>query len=194
MQRHKAAASERARASRSARIALAIGAIAIAGCGATTVRVTAAPTLDDAARVGFESTLSIGIGWPLDFSGRSHHFVQGRGVVGGGLDRSTEKSVVLAGGELDYIYWGEPALDVRFGLHLGYRKVSDVPARPEASTVGFHLAALPIVRSSGSSWMVPQLVIGPEVRAEYVWDGVNPGRAIASLPLVIEGNFLAAGD
>ncbi len=39
-----------------------------------------------------------------------------------------------------------------------------------------------------------QLVIGPELRAEHVGDGVNPGRAIASLPLVIEGNFLAAGD
>lgn len=177
-----------------AAIVLAGMSAAIAGCGATTVRVTAAPTLDDAARVGFESTLSIGIGWPLDFSGRSHHFVQARGVVGGGLDRATDSGVVLSGGELDFIYWGEPHLDARFGLHFGYRKTVDRPSRPDASTMGLHLAALPIVWTSGSSWMVPQLVVGPELRAEYVWDGANPARAIVSLPLVIEGNFLAAGD
>ena len=165
------------------------------GCGASTVRVAVGPTLDSAARVGVESTFSIGIGWPLDFHGRSHHFVQARGAVGGGLDRQAERPVVVASGELDYIYWGEPKLDVRFGMHVGLRMLPDTQGASDSHVFGAHAAVLPIVLTWPSSWMVPQIVLGPELRAEYVWtDATHPSRALVSLPLVIEGNLLAAGD
>lgn len=175
-----------------------IGAVLAAlacGCGASTVRVAVGPTLDNAARVGVESTLSIGIGWPLDFQGRSHHFVQARGAVGGGLDRAAEQAVFLTSGELDYIYWAEPKLDLRLGLHVGLRKLLASTSAAESHAIGAHAAVLPIVLTWPSSWMVPQLVIGPELRADYVWtDATTPSRTIVALPLVIEGNLLAAGD
>ncbi|MFO0590999.1 MAG: hypothetical protein U0441_25875 [Polyangiaceae bacterium] len=159
------------------------------------MRLAVGPTLDSAARVGVESTLSFGIGWPLDFKGRSHHFVQARGAVGGGLDRAGEQAVFLTSGELDYIYWAEPKLDVRFGMHVGLRKLLESTSATESHSFGAHAAVLPIALTWPSSWMVPQIVIGPELRAEYVWtDATHPSRTIVSLPLVIEGNLLAAGD
>ncbi len=175
-------------------VVAAVGALAC-GCGASTLRLAVGPTLDSSARVGVESTLSFGLGWPLDFHGRSHHFVQARGAVGGGLDRQAEQPVFLVSGELDYLYWAEPELDVRFGLHFGHRKVFDSPAASDSHAFGAHAAVLPIVLTWPSSVMVPQLVLGPELRADYVWsDAKLPSRAIVSLPFVIEASLLAAGD
>src|SRR4051812_34593961 len=96
----------------------------LGGCGASSIRVGIGPTVDTGGRVGVESTLSLGIGMPLDYRGRSHHFLQAQASTGGGLDSQTKGGMVALGTALDYIYWAEPKLDVRVGAHFAYRKVS----------------------------------------------------------------------
>lgn len=173
---------------------LAASLIALCGCGASTLRVTAAPTLDTAGKVGFESMLSFGIGMPLDYHGRSQHYLQARVTGGGGLDGQSGKGLFFVGGETDYIYWAEPSFDVRFGLHGFYRKLPDTLQSVEGGAFGAHVALLPAVVQGLSTWIVPQFVLGPELRVDYVGMHGAPGRAQFSIPLVIEGNLLGAGD
>jgi hypothetical protein len=141
---------------------------------------------------------SAGLGWPLSFQGRSHDFAQGRATVGGGVDGRSGKPLVVAGGEVDYIHWAEPALDLRAGAHLLYRRLTiDDPTRKDihGGAIGGHVGLYPIAGGSDSSWLVYHFLLGPEVRAEYVWTG-SPAdsRAIVSVPFVAEILFLAAGD
>src|SRR5262249_8817023 len=89
------------------RLLLILCASLLTGCGATTIRVEVAPTLDSGGRVGVESALSIGIGMPVDFHGRSHHYLQALSSLGGGLDGRSRSGEFLAAVGLDYIYWAE---------------------------------------------------------------------------------------
>lgn len=172
-----------------------LSACLICGCGATTLRVSGSPTLDTSARSGFEILASLGIGMPLDYSGRSHHYVQVRPVLGGGMDTRTAEGLFVTGGEADYIYWAEPAVDVRLGFQGLFRSLPGVPTDNEGGSFGGHLGVYPIVLGDGSGWMVAQLVIGPEARIDYVaMSGPNGGRAQFSIPLVVELNMLGAGD
>jgi hypothetical protein len=175
---------------------LVLSASALGGCGATTVRLEAAPTVDTGGRVGAEGRFSLGIGWPLDFRGRSHHFIQGLTSIGGGRDGQTGKGMVTAGTAIDYIYWAEPRMDVRVGTHFAYRKVP--PGGPISTSlygIGGHLGLMPIVWGNDSSWAVQHFCIGPELRLEYMAsDPSGSSRGLFSLPLVTEFNFLAAGD
>lgn len=144
--------------------------------------------------MGVESTFSIGIGTPLDFKGRSHHFLQALGSIGGGFDGRTASGMVVAGADLDYIYWAEPRLDVRAGAHFSYVQ----PAKDGSEKLygaGAHIGILPALVQLESSWMAPQLVLGPEFRLTYLWsDPPGAARTLFSLPLVAELNLLAAGD
>jgi hypothetical protein len=165
------------------------------GCGATTLRVSAGPTLDTGARVGGEVMLSAGIGMPLDFNGRSHHFAQARASLGGGLDGRTQREMLTVGGELDYIHWAEPRADVRVGLHMLYRKLPDAVQDPKLYAFGAHFAVLPIVLGSDGGIGVQHFVLGPEIRVEHVWtDSVRGHRALFSLPLVAELDLFITGD
>jgi hypothetical protein len=171
-----------------------VASLSVLGCGATTFRVTAGPTLDTAGGAGFESLVSIGLGWPLDFHGRSHHFIQGRATLGGGHSSRAQKGVVIAGAELDYIHWAG-SFNVRAGLHGLYRSLPDNQDPTDEHAFGAHLGIYPAVLDDGSGWLVPLLLIGPELRVEYLGTS-DPAAALghASLPLVIEITALAAGD
>jgi len=161
------------------------------GCGATTVRLELAPTLDTGGHPGFEVALGGAIGMPLDYRGRSHHFIQVRPSIGGGLDGATRRGMVVAATDVDYIYWAEPRMDVRGGLRLSYRRVEDT----KLYGLGARLGLLPIVTGNDGSWLVAHLCVGPELRFENLWgDPGSASRGLFSVPLVIEGNFLAAGD
>jgi hypothetical protein len=164
--------------------------LVLAGCGATTVRVDVAPTLDTNGRPGVESTASVGIGMPVDFHGRSHHFVQGRAALGGGLDGRTRSGEVVAAGQVDYIYWAEPRLDLHTGVRLAYRQVG---GDQRTGGVGGTLDVLPIVAGDDGGWLIRHFTVGPELRAEYLW-GAGGSRGLFALPLVLDLSFLAAGD
>jgi len=85
------------------------------GCGATSIRLSVGPSLDDSGNAGFESTLSLGGGMPLEYSGRSHHYVQASAHAGGGYEGKTDVAFFSTGGQLDYIYFAEPKLLDRAG-------------------------------------------------------------------------------
>ena len=95
----------------------------LGGCGATTLRVETTPTIDTGGRPGFESMFSLGIGMPLDFHGRSHHYAQARAALGGRLDGRTARGMFVVAGDVDYIYWAEPHLDVRAGLRASFATI-----------------------------------------------------------------------
>lgn len=163
----------------------------LAGCGATTIRLETAPTLDTGGRPGFESLVSLGVGLPLDFRGRSHHFIQARAAVGGGVDGQTARGMFVAVTDLDYIYWAEPRLDLRAGLRLSYRNTGDA----KLFGLGGRLGLLPIVHGDDANWLVWHFCLGPELRIESLWsDSTGAQRGLFSVPLIAELNFLAAGD
>lgn len=177
------------------RILLVLCLSILGGCGASTIRVDLAPTVDAGGHVGVESTLSLGGGMPLDYHGRSHHYVQALGSVGGGLDGRTASAMFVAAGGLDYIYWAEPTLDVRVGARFAYRAIPDAVSPTKLYGLGSHLAILPMVVKSDYGWSVTHLCLGPELRLEYLWsDPPGLGRGMFSLPLVLELNALMAGD
>jgi hypothetical protein len=181
----------------SARIPLALlpAALVLAGCGATTFRLSAGPTIDSGGRAGFTSALSVGVGMPVDFHGRSHHYLQALGSIGGGLDGATRRGMVVAATDLDYIYWAEPRMDVRAGVHYAFQNLPGAAGAPSRFGAGAHAGLLPMVYARDNSWLVTHLGIGPELRAEAL-SGNPAGGALGlfALPLVIELNMLAAGD
>jgi hypothetical protein len=168
-------------------------ALLAAGCGATTVRVAAGPTLDTGRHVGAVSTLSLGLGLPVDFHGRSHHYVQGLASVGGGRDGATGAGMAVVSADLDYVRWVEPTLDARAGFHFAYQNLPGNGTSRYGG--GAHAALLPMVYQDDTTWIVTHLCVGPELRAE-VLSGNPAGGALGvfSLPLVIELNLLGAGD
>lgn len=174
---------------------IAVCAPLLPACGATTLRVDVAPTIDSGGQAGFESTFSVGIGLPLDYSGRSHHYLQTAGALGGGLEPRAAAGEFVSATSLNYIYWAEPSMDVEAGLRFAYRSVPSVDEAPSLFSLGGRLALLPIVLGSDGSWMLAHFCVGPELRLEQMWpsDG-GDARALFSLPLVIALNLLAAGD
>ena len=167
----------------------------LAGCGATTIRVEVAPTIDGGGRAGVESALSLGIGMPLDYHGRSHHYLQGLASLGGGLDGPSRSGEFLAAVGADYIYWAEPTLDVRAGGRYSFRKLGEAAGGTNLHGFGGHLGILPMVTQSDGNWMVMHLCLGPEARVEALWSSPPAAvRSLFSLPLVLELNLLAAGD
>jgi len=170
---------------------LATCALFTCGCGATTLRLELTPTLDTGGRPGFESTFGVGVGLPLDYHGRSHHFIQTRGSLGGGFDGQSRSGMFVTAADVDYIHWAEPRMDVRAGMRLSYRNT----ATGKLYGFGGRLGLLPIVLKNDGNWIVAHLCVGPELRLEGLWgDADRASRGLFSLPLVIEGNFLGAGD
>jgi hypothetical protein len=165
----------------------------LGGCGASTIRLDIGPSIDAFGGAGFESTISLGLGMPLDYSGRSHHYVQAMGSLGGGIDTRDASGLFITAASLNYIYWAEPSLDVRAGLRFAYRAPGS--GRPSLYGFGGHLAILPVVVGDASGWAAAHFCLGPELRIESLW-GSPPGdeRVLFSLPLAAELTLLAAGD
>jgi hypothetical protein len=165
------------------------------GCGASSARLGVGPVLDSDGRVGIESTFSLGFGMPLDYRGRSQHYMQGLAFVGGGADVDTDAKIVTTGIGADYIYWAHPRLDVRAGMYFVYRNREDKPKEHDLLGMGAHVALMPVTTGSDSSIFVPQFCIGPEFRVDQSWDAhSNASRTHFGFPLVMEFNLLAAGD
>ncbi len=176
-------------------IKLAACALLLTGCGATSLRLAAAPTLDGDGHPGFESTVGIAVGTPLDFHGPSHHFLQATGSLGGGLDGRTRTGMLVTTGGLDYLYWAEPRLELRGGARLAYRVVEGDPAHTKLFGVGGHLGILPVVAGNASGPGVYHLCLGPEIQVEWLHsDPAGSSRTLLSLPLVVELTVLTAGD
>jgi hypothetical protein len=168
-------------------------ALLLAGCGASTLRLAAAPTIDTGGHAGFTVTLSLGLGTPLDFHGRSHHYFQGLTTVGGGRDGATGGRMFVAAQDFDYIYWAEPHLDVRAGLHAAFQSVPGGTGSVPRGGGGAHVGVLPMVYANDASWLVTHVCIGPELRGE-VLSGNGGALGLFSFPLVTELNLLGAGD
>jgi len=167
----------------------------LSGCGASTIRVEVAPTIDGDGRAGFSSALALGIGMPLDFHGRSHHFLQALGSVGGGLDGRTRSGAFVGSAGIDYIYWAEPVLDVRAGMRASFEELKPGAGGASLRGVGGQLGILPMVAQNNANWLVMHLCLGPEARVEALWSSPpDRVRSLFSLPLVLELNLLAAGD
>ena len=166
-----------------------------AGCGATSVRLTAAPTVDARAQPGFEAALAIGIGMPVDYSpGRSHQFLQEHTALGGGIDGPTRAGMFTLTQSIDYIRWLEPRADFRAGTHFAFHDVHLAgDARLQRYGFGTHVGLLPHVWADDTTWLVRHLCVGPELRADAL-RGPDGWTGRFSLPLAIELNFLAAGD
>src|SRR5690242_10967431 len=98
----------------------------LCGCGATTLRIEAAPSVDTNGNAGFESTLSLGIGWPLDIPSRSHHYIQGLSSIGGGVNTDPSAGLFVGAVAFDYIYWAEPHMDLRVGARFAYRSTPGI--------------------------------------------------------------------
>jgi hypothetical protein len=176
-------------------VALGAAAIVLAGC-TTTVRAAIGPTVDTGGKAGAVGTLSLGFGFPVDFGkGRSHHYVQVLGGVGGGRDGATGGGMVAAALDVDHIYWNESRFDTRAGLHLAYQGFPDKGTARYGG--GAHAAIVPMVYQDDRSWLVTQVCVGPELRADVLSGNAgNNGGALGvfSLPLLVELNFLPAGD
>jgi hypothetical protein len=101
----------------------------------------------------------------------------------------------VAAQDFDYIYWAEPRLDVRAGLHAAFQSVTSGTASASRGGGGAHVGVLPMVYANGASWLVTHVCVGPELRGE-VLSGNPAGGALGlfSLPLVTELNLLGAGD
>jgi hypothetical protein len=181
---------------------MAILAMLLAGCGATTLRIAIAPTVDVAGGaaaaggnvVGVMGSVAFGIGWPLDLQHRSQHFMQGLAWAGDGIDGYSGHQLQTAGVDLDYIGWLRQSLHVRAGSGFVFHNVVD-GAGTKRYGFGGHIGVMPIVGGSDASWLVHHVVVGPELRADLLFsDDAGGMRAVLSLPLVVELDFLAAGD
>jgi hypothetical protein len=168
-----------------------------AGCGATTIQLSVAPTIDTAGHLGVSATVGAGIGSPVDFNGRSHHFVQALASAGGGYDGAAGARMETAGVDADYIYWARAALDLRAGVGFTYRHVEPVAAEPHGVAryaANAHVALLPVVSGDERGWLVRHLCIGAALRGELAWSDPSGERGLFSLPLLVELELLAAGD
>lgn len=175
--------------------AFCIGLFALPACGASSARIGVGPVLDSDDNVAIESTFSLGFGMPLDYKGRSQHYLQGLGFVGGGVDVDSDAKIVTTGLGADYIYWAHPRFDLRAGLQFAYRNRQAEPHEKDLMGLGGHVAFMAVAAHDDSSWIVPQLCFGPEVRIDQMWDSkTGKERTHFAFPLVVEVNLLAAGD
>jgi hypothetical protein len=168
---------------------------ALISAGCASFRLAGGPTLDTGGKVGATGGFAIGFTMPVDFHGRSHHYLQALASIGGGRDGATGGAMFSPALDLDYIYWAEPRMDVRAGLHLPFEAVPTLTSYNPRFGFGGHAAVLPIVYANGGSWLVTHLCVGPELRGEAL-SGNPAGGALGlfSLPLVVELNLLPAGD
>ncbi len=174
---------------------LCLTVLVLFGCGASSARLGVGPVVDSNSNVGIESTFSLGFGMPLDYRGRSKHYLQGLGFVGGGADVDTGAKIVTTGIGADYIYWAHPRFDVRTGVYFVYRNRDEMAKERDLFGLGAHVALMPVATGSDSNIFVPQFCIGPEFRVDQSWDSnSNISRAYFGFPLVLEVNLLAAGD
>jgi hypothetical protein len=165
------------------------------GCGATSARLGVGPAIDSNGRVTIESTFSLGFGMPLDYEGRSKHYLQAASFIGGGADVDTGAKIFTTGLGVDYIYWGHRRFDVRTGAYFVYRYRPEPSRDLDLLGLGAHLGLMPIVKGTDSDIFVPQVCIGPEFRIDQTWDASsNRSRTQFTVPLVVEFNLLAAGD
>lgn len=169
--------------------------VTMTGCGATSGRLGVGPVFDSAGRVAIETTFSLGLGTPLDFKGRSQHYAQALVFGGGSSDVDVDAQGPTFGLGLDYIYWAHPRFDVRTGIYFVNRDREEAMKERNLFGFGAHLSLLPVLTKSHSNISVPQLCIGPDLRIDQTWD-VNSrlSRSQFSVPLVVELNFLVAGD
>lgn len=176
-------------------LALLALAPALGGCGASTLRLSVASTLDTVGRPGVEAVVSLGIGSPIDFRGRSRHYIQNLVSLGGGLDAATRSGEFLTRADASYIYWGGPHLDVRFGGGFAWRQATYERSSIGTWSLGAHGAVVPIVWEDAGGWLVSQIGLGLELRAEgLAGDRPLGGRGLFSAAFIAEANFLAAGD
>lgn len=181
------------------RLSIAIGSMSTlmgtGGCGATSARLGVGPAIDSLGRVSIESTFTLGLGMPLDFKERSHHYLQGLGFAGGSSDVDSQVKGPTVGLGVDYIYWAHPRFDVRTGAYFVYRNRDEPMRELDLSGLGVHLALMPVLTNKNSDIFVPQLCIGPDIRVDQSWDAHSRrSRAQFAIPIVIEFNLLAAGD
>lgn len=168
---------------------LALVALLSSGCGATTLRLSAGPELDSNGDGGFDVMATIGTGIPLDFEGRSHHYVQAYASMGGGGTGEPLSGQFTALGGIDYMYWAEPRLAMRTGAFFAYRSVWDTPAVSSLAGGGGHLALLPIVKTWSGGPIATIVCLGPDIRVLAF-----AGGPTFAVPLVFELDVLAAGD
>jgi hypothetical protein len=175
---------------------LTLSPLLLGGCGATTLRLDLAPTIDSSGSSGFESTLSLGLGIPVDVKGdRSHHFKQVMGSLGGGVDTRDASGTFISAASLTHLYWSEPSLDIRSAVRYAYRVPVIDSGYSALHGVGLHLAILPVVDGDPGGSLVSQFCLGPELRIEGVWsDSPEDKRALFSLPLVAELTLLMPGE
>jgi hypothetical protein len=173
--------------------------LAMCGCGATSARLGVGPAIDSRGRVAIETTFTLGLGTPLDFKGRSQHYLQGLGFVGGSsdvdADVDSDGQGPTAGLGVDYLYWAHPRFDVRTGAYFVYRNRDERMKELDLYGLGAHLALLPVLTKKNSDVLVPQVCIGLDFRVDQAWDANSRlSRTQFAAPLVIEINLLAAGD
>ena len=160
-----------------------------------TLRLSAGPELGSNGDAGFDAMLNVGIGTPLDFEGRSHHYLQAHGSLGGGGTGAPLSGQFTALGGFDYIYWAEPRLVMRTGVLFAYRSVWDAPVASDLGGAGGHLALLPVVKLFEGGPMEALFAMGPDVRVLGLTSfGTSPGGPTFAVPLVAELDVFAAGD
>lgn len=165
------------------------------GCGASSARLSVGPMLDSKSNVAIEATFSLGFGMPLDYKGRSRHFLQGLAFVGGGSDVDTGDKIFTTGLGADHIYAAHPRFNLRSGMYFVYRNRDEKPHERDFLGWGAHLALMPVGAFDDSSFIVPQFCFGPEFRLDQSWDAhVGIPRTHFGVPLVVEVNLLVAGD
>lgn len=139
--------------------------------------------------------MSLGLGTPLDFSHRSHHYMQALGAIGGGLDGNTGSREFLARADVSYIYWMLPRLDLRTGAGYSYREVGSGTGLRRWNAVGGHFGLMPVVYERKSNWIPIQVAVGAEMRVDWLFDEKTSNvHSLFSFPVIAEVNFLAAGD
>lgn len=169
--------------------------IAMTGCGATSVRLGVGPSIDSRGRWAVESTFSLGFGMPLDYKGRSEHYLQGLGFVGGTSNIDSDGQGPTFGFGADYIYWAHPRFDLRTGAYFVYRNRDEPMKELDLFGLGAHLSLLPVLTKRNSDVFVPQVCIGPDFRIDQTWDANSRlNRTQLTVPLILEFNLLTAGD
>lgn len=181
---------------RGERLLLVLFALCLSGCGASTLRLAAGPEMDSGGHGGFEVMVGLGIGTPLDFMGRSHHFLQVHGDLGGGAtgEASAGQFTALGGG--DYMYLADPHFALRTGVLFAYRAIWESEGSAlDFTGVGGHAALLPIVKMYDGGPMAMMINLGPDIRVMRYW-GLGPknGGPVFAVPIALELSVLAVGD
>ncbi|MCB9596213.1 MAG: hypothetical protein H6719_26055 [Sandaracinaceae bacterium] len=172
------------------RAALAALSILLAGCGIN-ARLSLAPTLDTAGRVGFEARVSGGFG-PGD---RDWALTVDPYVNVGYYDVPGEQVTVGGGGGFSLTSVGDDSFALYAGIFGGGRGSVGLPAGSSGSgNFGVELAAgyaLQNIFTPGSNFIIhtdgdrEALILGLGLRVEGVF-GAGDGRALFALPVYLQ--------